>query len=230
MKDHKSLLASALKLTICLIVLGMFAMTLGCKTTEPKGSGFLYDYSKLQPDYMDEKGAMYWQDPGVSLKKYKKFMIDPVSFYIPPEMKSEGETVNPDVANNLTVYLGTAVAKMLKKDFRMVDKAGPDVGRLRIAITSIDVDRKGLKVYNLVPAALVLTGVGEATGIRDSIAVLSMEGEILDSLTGQRVAAVVQTKGNDVPVKSEQELSASQAYPTLDFWAGKLKGRIKAAN
>ncbi len=229
MKCHKRLLTSVLNLTICLIVLGMLTMTLGCKTTELQGSGFLRDYSMLGQDTTDD-GVAYWQDPNVSLKKYKKFMIDPVALFFAPDGTKETETINPATANKIATYLKNTLITTFGPEYTIVEEAGSDVARLRIALTSLEVNRKDLKIYNMVPAALVLTGVGEVTGIRDSIAVINMEGEFLDSITGQRVAAVVQNRGNEVSVKKTEDLKEKDVYPTLDFWALKLKERIMNSN
>jgi hypothetical protein len=214
-------LFSALAL-ICLFL----ATSMGCTAKDPAYSGFLKDYSKLSADTMGDKGATYWQAPGVSLKTYRKFIVDPVSLHMAPESREETLKVNSAVANNLTAYLHKQLVAELSKKYEIVDRAGADVARIRGAITSIDVKRKDMKVYNFIPAGLVLTGVGEATGIRDSIGVLSMEGEITDSLTGKPVAQVVQAQGVEVDVKKEEDYTEKHAYPTLDFWAQKLRLRI----
>ncbi len=213
---------------MCIALLAMLT-TFSCVSKQINYSGFLGDYSMLGPDAMDD-GVAYWQDPNISLKKYKKFMIDPVTLFFPPDTTNGTEAINPVTVNKIAVYLKDAVVASFGPEYTFVEEAGHDVARLRIALTSIEVNRKDLKVYNLVPAALVLTGVGEATGIRDSIAVINMEGEFLDSITGQRVAAVVQNRGNEVSVKKIEDLREKDVYSTLDFWAMKLKERITNSN
>lgn len=218
-----------LKFVIVSTVAFLFIMATGCVTSEQKYSGFLKDYSQLQPDPMDKKGAMYWQASGVSFRSYGKFMVDPVSLHFAPELSGETTKVDPYVANALTAHLHKSIVAELSKRYEIVEKGGPGVARIRPAITSIDVQRKGMKVYNFVPVGLVITGVGEATGARDSVAVLGMEGEITDSLTGKSIASVVQTHGLEVDVKKEEDYTEKHAYSTLEYWAKKLLLRISSA-
>lgn len=205
------------------------AMSLGCTAKDTAYSGFLRDYSQLQPDPMDKKGALYWQAQGASLKAYGKFMVDPVSLHFAPELSGETTKVDPSVANALTTHLHKSIVAELSRKYEIVEKSGPDVARIRPAITSIDVQRKDMKVYNFIPVGLVITGVGEVSGIRDSVAVLGMEGEITDSLTGKSIASVVQSHGMEVDVKKEEDYTERHAYPTLEYWAKKLNLRISIA-
>jgi len=56
--------------------------------------------------------------------------------------------------------------------------------------------------------------------LQDSVVVMNVEAEPLDSLTGRRMNAIVQTRANEVHVKNQD------VYPVLDFWARKLKKPI----
>lgn len=78
-------------------------------------------------------------------------------------------------------------------------------------------------IYNYIPISLLLTAAGEVTGIRDSVALMNMEAELLDNLTGNRMAAVVQKYSHETPVKNPQDLKVENVYPILDFWAKKVK-------
>ena len=59
----------------------------------------------------------------------------------------------------------------------MVEEPGPDVMRLRVAITNLELPKRSLKS--------IMTGKGPGLGE------ISMEFESLDSVTGQRIAAGV---------------------------------------
>ena len=95
-----------------------------------------------------------------------------------------------------------------------------------MAITGVTVSRKDLKAYQYIPIALVVTGAGEVAGVRDRMAAVFMEGEVLDSVTGKRLAAVVQRSGDEVEAKEVTELTSEQIYPILDFYAKRLRGRV----
>jgi hypothetical protein len=227
MKSTKKKTAGPFNLAICLMAL-IFLIPLGCTSQKKVAQkGFLNDYNRLQADTeMDDKGAQFWKSPDVDFKKYKKFMLDPVSYFVTPDQFPEGHVINTQLANNTTAYFTKQILAALPPEFEVVDQAGPDVARLRMVLTGISVDRKSLKAYQYVPVALVLTTVSEATGNRDSIAVLSMEGQVIDSLTGQVVAEVLQQAGTEVGVKKIEDATDQDVYPNLDFWAQKLKQRL----
>ena len=101
------------------------------------------------------------------------------------------------------------------------------IERLRRIMNSLPEEKKkALAAYQYIPVALVVTGVGEAAGKRDRMAVLAMEGEALDSISGKRLAAVVQKKANQIPSKSANELVAEDVYPSINLWAQKMKQRL----
>lgn len=226
MKSSKTFVNPVLSLTLCIMMLAVF-MTIGCSTKGPKHSGFLDDYSKLESDPMDEKSALYWRDPEISFGSYSKVIIDPVSVYISSDdMQEKAKNIDAEVVNKITTYFRNAFVKAMAQKVTIVDEPGHGVARIRMALTSIEVERKDLKAYQYVPVALVLTTVTEATGIRNSLAVLNMEGEATDSLTGHRIAAIVQTNSNEIGVKKPEELSDMEVYPTLDYWANKIVERL----
>lgn len=212
------------------VVLAFFVLTaafaaVGCGSKNLKYSGFLDSYDKMAPDEMD-KGDMFWQDPDVSIKSYTKFMIDPISFHMSPELQETSGELDAELANKMAAYFKETITKTLAPEYEVVENVGPDVGRLRIALTGVTVERKSLKAYQFIPVALVVTGAMEATGIRDRVTVLGMEGELLDSTTGKVLGAVVQQSGTASTAKNMEEVSERDVYPTLDHWAQKLKKRL----
>ncbi len=226
MKLSRTFENPVLRLMICIAMLAVF-MTIGCVAKGPQHSGFLGDYSKMQTDPMDKKSALYWKDPAISFGSYSKVIIDPVSVYISSdEMEEKLKNIDADAVNKMTTYFRDAFVKAMAQKYTIVDEVGQGVARIRLALTSIEVDRKALKAYQYVPVALVLTTVTEVTGVRNSLAILNMEGEATDSLTGHRIAAIVQTNANEISVKKPEELTDMEVYPTLDYWANKIVERL----
>ncbi|MCP3942542.1 MAG: DUF3313 domain-containing protein [Desulfobacteraceae bacterium] len=182
--------------------------------------------TQLTPD-PDYEGSMFYSQGNKALKKYTKFIIEPVTIYISPDIKANTEEIDPELINKITIYFKNALVKVIKNRFEIVDKPGHDVARIRCAITGVQLKRKDLKAYNLIPISLIITAAGEATGIRDSLTVLNMEAELLDSITGRRMAAVVQRRSQEVDVKNPEELKGQDVYPLLDFWAEKVEWRLE---
>jgi hypothetical protein len=118
----------------CLIVMVLALMLgAGCATAPP-GSGFLKDYSQLQTD-PDDESLKWWEKEGVDWKRYKKLMIDPVVVYYNPE--AENRQIEPDVLKELTDYFRTVVIEEVQDTYPVVEAPGPDVLRIRAAITDL---------------------------------------------------------------------------------------------
>jgi hypothetical protein len=201
---------------------------IGCASSgkTPKNfSGYLHDYSQLKPD-PDYKGVLVWMLPDKDLKKFRRFIVDPVTVYLPPEVRKGEGSVDPAVINKITDYLHKAFVQALEPEYPVVEDSGHDVARLQIAITGVELNRKDLKAYQYVPAALVVTGAAEATGMRNRVAVMMMEAEMANSLTGQRVAAIVQQAAEEVRVGTPKDLKERDVFPVLDYWAKQLRERI----
>jgi hypothetical protein len=209
-----------------MVVLMVLALLItGCTASKTKYSGWLKDYKGFSQD-PEYKDAIIYTKGDKVLQKYTKFIIDPVSVYISPEISDDKGKMDPHLIYLATAYFRKALAGTIGEDFEIVNKPGPDVARIRAALTSVELTKKELKAYNYIPISLVLTAAGEATGVRDSVAVMNMEAELLDSLTGHRIAAVVQKYSHETPTKKPEDLRAKDVYPILDFWAQKVKKNL----
>ncbi|MBW2354930.1 MAG: DUF3313 domain-containing protein [Deltaproteobacteria bacterium] len=102
--------------------------------TPPSHSGFLHDYSNLKPD-PDDESLLWWEKENVDWKQYNRLMIDPVVIYLHPE--AEHRQIDPDILKELTDYFRNSVIAEVQDAYPVVDKPGPDVLRIRAAITDI---------------------------------------------------------------------------------------------
>jgi Protein of unknown function (DUF3313) len=159
-------------------------------------SGFLGDYSKLVPDPNNGNLLFYKRDPTV-LKDYHKFIFDPVNIYLLPE--SRAHAIDADDLYRLAEYFREAVMDELKKSgFEFVKDPGPGVLELNFAIT--DVSPTGGTTNAVVTGAataasiMVVPGIGLAVP-RLSVGRVSIEGEMLDSVSRERMVAFVTSRG-----------------------------------
>jgi len=169
-------------------------------------AGFLSDYSKLKPNPRFEgKALTYAQaDAQKSLRRYVAMMVDPVEVYLASdadEAKVE-ETVRSAVAR----YFEAALVKAVSDAYPVVSEKGPLVLRLRAAI--VGVDSGSAKMMNI-------TKVG-------------VEMELLDSETGEQIAAAVDRE----PLGSGSEVGSAEftreerfraAREAFDGWASRLR-------
>jgi hypothetical protein len=160
-------------------------------------SGFLGDYSKLVPDAKNGDLLLYEKDAS-ALKKYNKFIFDPITIYLLPEARDRG--IDPDDLERLAKYFHDAVIDELAKSgrYQIVTEPGPDVLELNVAITNVEPTggKKNAAVKGAVTAATVTTvpGIGLAVP-RLTVGKVGIEGEILDSASGERLVAFVTGKG-----------------------------------
>lgn len=159
-------------------------------------SGFLGDYSALKPDPQGRWLLTYLKSEDV-LKDYTKFIIDPVFVYF--QENEEGNGFDPEEISQLTDNFRRAVAEELSKSdtYRVVFDPGPGVARFRVAITNVNPGgRKGniaVKAVSIGASAAVGAPIGIFTP-RVSLGDASIEAELLDSLTEERIAAMVDTR------------------------------------
>jgi hypothetical protein len=160
-------------------------------------SGFLGDYSALVPDAKNGDLLLYEKDVYV-LRKYKKFILDPVTIYLLPTAQDRG--IDPDDLERLAKYFHDAVADELTKSggYEIVTTPGPDVLEVNVAITNVE--PTGGKKNAAAKGAATAATIGVAPGAsllvpRLSVGRAGIEGEMLDSTSGERMVAFVTSKG-----------------------------------
>ncbi len=161
-------------LVICCLV-GLVVVA-GCVSSKITRSGFLKNYD----DFTGSK-----QNPGMlmdnrnlaKLNDYNKYIIDPV--VIDFENKNKKDPVPQDVQQEVAAFLRDEVVKGLQDKYQIVDTPGPGVLRIRLAITDIEARKPYLNAASLIK--LAEAGVSGA----------SMEVELVDSVTGEPIAAAI---------------------------------------
>jgi len=210
-KSKRALLVS------CLTAMAVACPTLltGCQTHKAAHSGFLKDYSMLRPS-PEVEDALFYQNPAKSLKNYNKFMIDPILVHFAPNAK--GTALDPAKLVVLTDYAFEQLTEALSKRYAVVRAPGPGVLHLRAALTDI---KKTIPALNIHPATK-LSGIG--------LGGASMEAEALDSQTGERVMAVVDTRlGNRFTIAAGLD-SLGHAKQVLRHWAQRFVKRLDEAH
>jgi hypothetical protein len=197
------------------------ALDRGETISEEFFSGFLQDYSKLSPSPY-RLGNLAWLNPELDLDSYRGFIVDSVVLHVAPALVEAGRP-DPDNAIRITRYFHEALIRRLREVSTVTEDPGRGIARLRVAITGTSVERRELEAYQYIPAALVVTGIGEATGYRDKLAVVFAEAEITDSLTGEVVAQTVQQGVAKVPAATQTErVTEAQVKTILEEWASAL--------
>lgn len=194
------------------------AMTtsVGCGAPKVEHSGFLSDYSKLEPAPKVD-GAMIYRKPGMDLGKFDKFIIRPIGVHFTPE--NEHPTIDADTLKELTDYFRAKLIEELKKNnYQVVTQPGQGVLDLRIAITNL---KKTQPLLNIHPA-MKLSGLG--------LGGAAVEAEAFDTGSGERQFAFLHAAtGNRLGVVEGLQ-DWAHAKQAMDYWAQHLVERLNEAH
>src|SRR5882762_3077795 len=169
------------------MVTAMMMMALAaCSVTEQakpdtvQQTGFLKNYSQLQPGAKDQALLVYF-NPDARWSRYTKVMIEPVTFW-----GDASSNVSVEDQQKLSSYYYNKLNEDLSQKFQIVDRAGPGVMTLRVALTDPTAATPVLRSVSVViPQARLLNSVGNlATGSYAFVGSAQSEGEVVDSQTG----------------------------------------------
>jgi hypothetical protein len=163
----------------------LLAVILGGWTTRPdaQDSGFLRDYSSLQETKdAQAKSIRAWKSPKLTPEHYNAVLLDPLVFYPEPR---PSEHVSAETLQQILAYANDVYKQSLSRNFRVVDRAGPGVLRIRVAFTSVAAQGEGLKPYQLIPVAFLATMASRAAKGVPQRAFIVLETEGTDSVTGE---------------------------------------------
>jgi hypothetical protein len=195
------------------------------KTRSVKTVGFLDDYAQLQ-EGAGEQAQRVYINPGAQWSKYNRIWIEPMAVYASP--KSDLEKLSSEDLNGLVNYLDAKLRQELKGDYRFTESAGENVMRLRVAITDADGGRPVLGVMSTVmPIGLAVSAVKKvATGTHSAVGSARIEMEILDSVSGERLAAAVDERAGAKWDLVGAFSKWDDVRDAFDYWAGRLKTRL----
>jgi hypothetical protein len=185
-------------------------------------SGFLGDYSGFKPGPSGGADWVYFKKD-IEFGKYKKVMFDQVTFYLKKDAKDKG--IQPEDIKELTEAFDNAVRENIGKYYPLVDQPGPDVLRIRVAITDLVPNKPGMSaVSTVMPIGLGISIIKKAvTGKHTGVGETGMEMEALDSLTNQRIAAAIDWHSGGKLAGMKKWGSAEEAFK---FWTERIKMRL----
>lgn len=173
-------------------------------------SGFLSDYSRLEPD-PDDKSILVYGDHGQILCEHKKVFVQPVEIFF--HEKADGK-VDEEAREMLKQYTFFALIEGLRAvEWLELTEPGPGVVEINTAITDVLKAKRSLNV--ILPAKL--TGIGRGGA--------ALEEELLDSETGEQLAAAIWAgKGSRFDMKGLKNYG--HAKKVIDDWAKNWSTRL----
>lgn len=199
------------------------ALAVGCaplrqrrEAVEP--SGFLGDYSQLQKNE-NYPAYLIYVNPAANWSKYNAVIIDSVSFW------GTSEKLSPEDREKIAGMMYNALYDTLNKNFTIVNAPGPNVLRLRGAITEAQGSKVAMNVVtSVVPQLKVVTTVGGmAADTATLVGEASAEMEAIDSVTMQRLAAGVDRQtGTKALIRGHKFDKWGDVQDACNYWAERV--------
>jgi hypothetical protein len=195
-------------------VVALALLLAGCAGGEVPRSDFLGDLSRLQR-VPDTEAYAAWRKPGAGLAPYTRVILDPV------EMRYAGDptvrTAGAAEIERMKTYFRQSTMLSIDGAFPVVETPGPNVMRVRVAITGLSAARAGTDAA--APDRLDFSlFIGQA----------AIESEVRDSLTGERLAAIVDRQELRRAAQFRNVIASwSEAEATLEAWARIVRARLE---
>jgi len=189
---------------------------------EIQGSGFLKDYSMLEPG-KDDQAKLRYVDESADFAGYQSVMIDSVTLWSGPELSK----LKPEEKQALVGHAYQALETALAKSFTIAK--APDAGTLRVrgAITEATGSAVAPDVVaTIIPQVRLLsTLVGLPADTAMTVGEASAEIEVTDSLTNHLLAAGVDRRVGQRSVTGlfDKWGDVKEAW---DHWAEQLRARL----
>ena len=186
-------------------------------------SGFLDDYSGLKAD-PDRSGAMVYRKSGVSLGAYDKIVISPIEIWYSPKTKYKG--VSPDEMKALADTFVSVITNELEPDYPVVGSSGKGVLIVRLAITNLKMKKKKRSLLGYMPIGAAVTAIQGAAGKRIILADATIEAELLDGVSGERLGIL--TDSLSATMSKKDKPSWESLTNALTFYAKRFRSRLDA--
>ncbi len=215
---------TALRAAISVVIGFVFAASvISCASTSGSKPTFLGEYAnQLQPG--PKGGAKErWVKPGINFSQYNKVMLEHVVFFFADDSQYKG--IDTSELGQLAEKFDLAIANALQGKYPIVTEPGPDVVRIRIAITNVKQSTPALSVASTVtmvtPIGLGVNLVKKGTtGSWSGSGATGAEFLAIDSMTDQVIVAARDERSAGLTERYTKWGSAEEAFK---FWAERIK-------
>jgi Protein of unknown function (DUF3313) len=216
-----------------ILIGGLMLGLTGCSTTRqqtrgtPEPSGFLGDYSQMQAGLPDHANLFYLK-PDVNWAKYTKVWIQPIELWKSDDPDSPMGGMSSDDQQTLISLLQTSLYNSLSTNYTMVDSGGPDVLIIHAAITDAKKSKPAIGVVSSLYLPLKVISLGKQALVGTSMGVgsVSVEAELLDGATNERLCAAVDSRSGSMAVRSKFTGTWGDVEKSFDWWAARLDQRL----
>jgi hypothetical protein len=165
---------------------------ISCAST-PKATGksFIGDYEKNLQEGPKGGAKQRWLKPDIDFKKYSKVALEHVVFFF--DDNSEYKGIDTAELDEVAKSADLALVNALKDKYPIVTEPGPDVVRIRFAITNLKASKPAIGVITtatmIMPVGLAISLVKKgATGSWSGSGATGSEMMAIDSMTNEVIA------------------------------------------
>ena len=215
---------------LSIIIAAVILSSCGHKTEnvgDVRPTGYLGSYAGLKKDPNDP-GTWYFLESTANMEQYDSVIIHPVGVWrssrTPLGEREIGELTE------ISRYAQQALARELGRHYNIVSTPGPSTMFLHAALTETKQSKVVLDtVSSAVPTTRLLSeGKKLATGTHAFVGKASLEAELVDSTTGQRLGAAVASRAGGKKLSSSKLDSSGAVKDSIDFWAYRLRLRLES--
>jgi hypothetical protein len=210
------------------------ALLAGCAATKSgdaediRFAGFLSSYSGLVKTDDSDMAAFRYVKPSMELSSYNGILLEKSEARMTAEaLQSVGEE---DMAYVLGAF-DEAFRTELAKKYRLVNADGPGVLRIRACLTDADSATGALTPFSrLLPVGIVLSTTKKvATGTAINVGKVTAEMELIDSATGEQLAAAVDRRIG-TGVARNMLTDWGDVKDVFDTWAERMSEWLEKQN
>ncbi|EJL90660.1 DUF3313 domain-containing protein [Pantoea sp. GM01] len=206
-----------MRFSLSVPVLTLALLAAGCTShvaDKQQYSGFLGDYSQLQPEKSPSgKPTLRWVSPDYRDADYRGVVYTPVVYYPVPRPNAR---VSQQTLDEVRSYTDSQLKRAISERKPLVTQKGPQTLVVKTAITAVSAENKGMQFYEVVPVAAVVASTMAATGHRTQESALFLEVEAVDGQTGKPLIKVVRKAfGKPLP-NSSTPITLNDLRPAID--------------
>jgi len=195
---------------VALLVVGLSA----CSVKKAQETGFLHDYSNLKT-LPNAPETRYFETDCALWKKYSSVIVDPVEIHFTKDSEAKNQQVEIPEVQELADFFRDSMIEALKDRYTITNEVGPNTLHVRTAIVDV---KKVDVVANVISKAILYVPVdlGQA----------AIEGELTDSLTNERFAAIVDRKIGSMLSLSGTYTEWGATKNAFEDWAEQLSSLL----
>jgi hypothetical protein len=168
---------------------------------------------------------MLYVDQGADLRPYTKLLFDPVQVLVTPAPAQNLPQPSPDVLARIGGEFQQSLQRELAPAYQVVTVPGPDVLRVRSAITGIRPADPQTSGWDYVPVKAIYDVALDMAGAGPAVAEMQAEVEVLDP-SGKRLVAATATRKGDKHLPQGEQITWQSLRPITDYWAKNVRTRL----